>query len=338
MTDDLETRLGDLLEERGRVDQPSVDRVLGGIESLPDRRAGGRARLPLAALAAVVVLAVAGLALAALLRDPADIAAPLSPSPSVSSIAPSASPAAVSPTAPASPTLQPWPDWAVDLASQLACDGPPADLGNDVPAVPGPFDPAPTADGALDNIRITYQNLPASGFEPVLVEGHWALHRYLVDGRPKVLAVSTNQFPDVPSETRWEVVGLRACDPSEFDRADIGLVAGTIWLDADGDPVRTDVVTSYVGAGHCGWERTIWLSLFQPDYTQYFRDPRHELEEYSVVSFDPDVRLPKDATDTGLHTEEWHLFTIPSGRAVFMRTPDGRIELWPRAIEPIGCA
>ena len=59
-------------------------------------------------------------------------------------------------------------------------------------------------------------SLPASGFTSPLVDGHWALQRYLVDGRAKVHAVSTNQFPGAPTETRWQVVGLRACDPSEL--------------------------------------------------------------------------------------------------------------------------
>ena len=337
MTDDFESRLQELLEERARLEQGSVDRVLGSIDALPDRHRRLKSRFPLLAAAAAILLGTVVLGVAALLRDPADVATPVSPSSPTISADPSS--AAISPSlAPSvSVTPQSRPVWAIDLASQLDCDGALADLGNEVPPVPGPFDPAPTPDGALDNIRITYQNLPASGFEPVLVEGHWALHRYLVDGRAKVLVVSTNQFPDVDSETRWEVVGLRACDRSEFAEADFDPEANTIWLDAAGDPVRTDVITSSAGPGHCGWQRTVFLSLFDPDYTQYFRDPHADLAEYSVVQFDADARLPDDATDTGLHTDDWHLFTIPSGRAVFMRTPDGTIERWPRANQPVGC-
>lgn len=332
MNDDLETRLGELLEQRGKVDQSSVDRVLGGIESLPDRRGGGRARLPLAALAAVVVLAVAGLALATLLRDPADIATPTSPSPSTRSVAPSASPAAVSPTAPASPTTQPRPVWTFDLASNLDCDGAIADFGSDVGA--GAFEPLSTPDEALEVARIPYSNIPASGFEPALVDGDWALHRYLVDGRPKVHAVSTKGEEFAEFGPGWHVVGLRACDPSEYADAEFGPEANTIWFDDSDRPVRTDVVTSYDLS--C-LQRVVHLSLYTPDYTAYLRDPDGDLREDLVVPFDADTRLPSDAIDTGFHTEDWHLFTIPSGRAVFMRTPDGTIELWPRASEPVGC-
>ena len=112
-------------------------------------------------------------------------------------------------------------------------------------------------------------------------------------------------------------------------------MAGKVWLNAADAPARTDVITSYPGAGHCGWETTVFLTF---DRRQYLRDPKHVLKEYSVIAFDATSRLPADAVDAGFHTERWHLFTIPSGRAVFVRTTDGRIEVWPRASQVIGCA
>jgi hypothetical protein len=329
MNDDFETRLHDLLAERGKVEPDAVDRAVGAIVGLPDRRrTASPARL---VAAAVIALALIGLGLTVLLPRPADVATP-SPSPSMPSQA--ASPSAAARTSEPSPTAPPRPVWAMNVASHLDCDGPPSTIGMDVPTIPGPSDPGPTPDGALANILLTYWTLPASGYGPVLMDGNWALHRYLVDGRPKVHIVSTNLFPEVPSETRWEVVGLRACDPSEFAEADFGANANTIWRDAADEPVRTDVITSHVGPGHCGWERMIFLSLGD---LQYLRDPFGDLEAYTVVPFHPDARLPGDAVDTGMHTDEWHLFTIPSGRAVFVRTADGTYELWPRAKEPIGC-
>lgn len=288
-------------------------------------------------LAVTVIGSLVGLGLFLALRGPDEVTAPSMIAPTAT-LAPTLTSAQRQSTPSPSPTPEPRPAWVVDLVGQLECDGIPADFGEEVPDYPGPFEPAPTPDKALDIARMLYWNLPASGFEPTLVEGNWARHRYLVEGRPKAIAVSTNQYDEVPTETGWQVVGLRACDPSEFANSDFGPGATTIWLDAAGHPVRTtDVITSSVGPGHCGWERTIFLSL-GPNHTQYFRDPHHELEQYSVVPFDADVRLPDDATDTGLHTDEWHMFTIPSGRAAFMRTPDGTVELWPRARESIGCA
>jgi hypothetical protein len=335
MNDDLETRLDELLAERGKVSDDSVAHVLGSIDVLPPRSARS-ARLPFAAMAAVVLVAVVGLVIATSFRGPSEVATPTSPLPSIPSLTPSPSTAVVAPSS--SATMQPRPVWAMNLADHLDCEGPPSTMGMDVPAVPGPFDPAPRPEEALDNIRLTYSNLPTSGFTPPLVDGHWALHRYLVNGRAKVHAVSTNLFPEVPSETRWEVVGLRTCDPSEYADADFGPNAGTIWFDSNGDPVRTDRIYSHEGGSHCFGTTTVLLSYYDPEYTQYVRDPGVEFEQQVVVPFDPDVRLPSDAVDTGLHTDDWHLFTIPSGRAVFVRTADGTYELWPRAKEPIGCA
>ena len=329
MNDDLDQRLRDLLTERGTVAPDAIDRALRRTDALPERRRTRRST-PLAA-AAVVALAVIGLTLGVLLPRPTDVAKP-SPSPSVLSQAPSPSAAVITPEP--TPTVQPRPVWAMDVASHLDCDGPPSTMGMDVPPVPGPFDPGETPDRALENTLLTYWNLPASGYTPVLVDGHWALHRYLVDGRAKVHVVSTNEFPDVPSETRWEVVGLRACDRSEFAEAEFAPHANTIWLDASGNPARTDEITSHVGPAHCGWERTIFLSLAG---VQYIRDPYGDLEQDTVVAFHPDARLPDDAVDSGFHIDDWHVFTIPSGRAVFVRTRDGTYERWPRAKEPIGC-
>jgi hypothetical protein len=210
-------------------------------------------------------------------------------------------------------------------------------VGSDVPAVPGPIDPATTPDGALANILIPYSNLPVAGYAPTIVDGDWALYRYLVDGRAKIHAVGTNRFPDSPQETRWEVVGLRTCDPSEYADAEFGPNAGTIWSDAGGDPVRTDRIYSHEGGSHCFSATTVLLSYYDPEYAQYVRDPGVEFEQQLVVPYAADARLPDDAVDTGLHTDDWHLFSIPSGRAVFMRTAGGTYEMWPRASQPIGC-
>lgn len=332
MNDDLEPRLEGLLAERGKVEPGAVDRTLGAIDALPARRRAGRVA-PLSA-AAVIALAVIGLVLAVMLPRPADVATP-SPSPSVASEAPSPSSAVFTPEP--TPTIQPRPVWAIDLASHLDCEGPVlGGTGMDVPEVPAWLDLAPTPDGALQLIFTPFQNLPVSGYSPVLVDGHWALHRYFVDGRPKVHIVSHDQFLDAPN-AGWSVVGVRTCDPSEYADAAFGPQASTIWADAGGDPVRTDRISSHAWPSHCWDKRTVLLSFYDPDYTQYVRDPSGEFTQSTVVPYAADARLPEDAVDTGLHTDDWHLFTIPSGRAVFMRSANGTYEMWPAASQPIGC-
>ena len=139
------------------------------------------------------------------------------------------------------------PAWVNDLAGQLQCDGQPADFGQEVPVDPGPMDPAPTPEKALDIARLSYWNLPIRGFDRPHVEGAWARQRYVAGSQIKALVVSTNRFADVAGQTGWEVVGVRACDPSEFDSSDLNGLTATIWLDVNGRPVRTDLITSYQG-------------------------------------------------------------------------------------------
>jgi hypothetical protein len=202
MSDDLERRLKDVLADRSQVDPDAVERALDGIDALPARPA----RFPRSvAVAAVVMVAVVGVALVTLLRPDVDVMSP-----------PSAVPSASEPSRTVGPTLQPPPVWAVDLAGHLDCDGPPSSLGMETDPDPVPFDPRDTPEAALADYLRDFTSLPQSGYTTPLIDGHWALQRYLVPGRPKVHAVATNQFPGAPAETRWQVVGLRACDPAEF--------------------------------------------------------------------------------------------------------------------------
>jgi hypothetical protein len=212
------------------------------------------------------------------------------------------------------------PAWVADLEGQLDCDGPMNRMGQEVPGEVGPFDPAPTPERALDNLlRVgMYAWLPGGGFEPLHVEGHWA----------------QNEFPEVPQEVGWEIVGLRACDPSEFDPAD-GLPDGTIlWLDATGERMRAAQIFSRAGPGHCGWEGVTFLHIGD---ALYLRDPEGILAGRTALPFRVVDAVPGDAVDTGLHTANLRLFTVPDERVICVRSKDGTIERWGRATDPIGC-
>jgi hypothetical protein len=239
-------------------------------------------------------------------------------------------------TTAAGPTVEPGPFWVADLAGQLVCDGPVMDFGGEVPAEPGPMDPAATPAEALEYLLVArYAWLPATGWEPPQVEGPWALHRYVVDGRLKAIAVSTNRFPGIPDDVGWEVVGQRACDPSEFDPGDGLTDDTTLWLDAEGQRAPTARIFSRRGAGHCGWEAIIFLYV---EDKLYLRDLKGELADQTAGPFREVAALPADAVDTGLHTDNWHLFTVPDERFIYIRTNDGTIERWGRGSDDIGCA
>ena len=195
----------------------------------------------------------------------------------------------------------------------------------------------PISDGAIQGLLDTgmYAWLPAGGFEPPQIEGSWALHRYVVDGRLKVIAVSTNRFPGHTGDVGWEVVGLRACDPAEFDPGHGLTDDTTLWLDADGERVPADRIFSRPGPGHCEWQTAIFLHF---DGKLYLRDPEGVLADQTVGPFRTVAALPADAVDTDLHTPDWRLFTVPDDRFVYVRTTDGTIERWSRANDEIGCA
>ena len=201
MSDDLERRLEDLLDERGRVSAATQARTLDSIDRLPDRQR--RLMWPrLLAAAAVVALAVVALVSVAPSRRPPDVAAPsLSASPS-------------SPR----PTLQLRPVWAIDIASHLDCEGPPSSIGEEVTleSAARSDQASLTPDAAFDSIRRDYPMLPATGFTPTLVDDHWALQRYIADGRPKIHIVATDQVPGTPPGNGWRIVGIRTCDPAEY--------------------------------------------------------------------------------------------------------------------------
>jgi hypothetical protein len=232
-------------------------------------------------------------------------------------------------------TVEPAPSWAADLVGQLECDGPAPGLGGEVGEL-GAWDPGPTPDAALRLLLDAgmFASFPLRGFAPAVVEGHWARMEYRADGRIRAVAVATDRVADFPEGDGWHVVGIRACDASEFDPAD-GLTFGqTLWRDRDGALARSDRIQSSPGPEHCGWESAIFLWF---DGMQYLRDPNGVLAESTVVRFDPDAALPDDAIDTGLHTDDWRLFTTTKGDAVYVVTGTGAVERWGRARDQVGC-
>jgi hypothetical protein len=282
----------------------------------------------------IVASAVLTVTLIATCRAP--VGAPASSPPSSDEPPASPAPTATLTEAPSATSAGTRPVWVADLEGQLDCDGPMNRMGQEVPAEVGPFEPAPTPELALEGLLRAgmYAWLPGGGFEPPHLEGHWAQHRYVVDGSSKAIVISTNQFPEVPQEVGWEIVGLRACDPSEFDPAD-GLPDGTIlWLGATGEPMPAAKIFSRAGPGHCGWEDVTFLHI---EDELYLRDPEGVLAGKAALPFRVVDALPGDAVDTGLHTATQRLFRVADPRVVLVRGEDGTIERWGRALDQIGC-
>jgi hypothetical protein len=232
------------------------------------------------------------------------------------------------------PTAAPAPAWAADLAGQLQCDGPIANIGSEYPDAFGqPDASAGTAEAALAAFLgpgNPFASLPTAGFESLHDEPHWASFGHLVDGRPKAIVLLSDTSVIGPG---WTVVALRACDASEFDPAVPLTFPVTIWTDVAGNRVSTETIRSTGGPGHCGWDSAIWLHV---DGALYFRDPEGVMAEWTATPFEADASLPSTATDTGYRSGEIALWLDPGGDAYLVRLDV--VERWPRSTDPlIGC-
>lgn len=243
-----------------------------------------------------------------------------------------------SPTATADPTVpaslvmtpEPAPAWVADLAGQLECDGPVANLGSEYPEAFGRPDPLgddpESALGLFLGPGNMFASLPTGGFTQLHAEPHWASFVHVVDGRPKAIIVMTDttEFGAV-----WSVVALRACDASEFDPAVPLTFPVTIWKDVSGNAVSTESIRSNPGPGHCGWDSAIWLHV---GGELYFRDPQGVIGEWTKTRFEARAQLPTSATDSGYRSGDWSLW-LDAGKDAYM-VSSGNVERWPRSLNP----
>jgi hypothetical protein len=117
-----------------------------------------------------------------------------------------------------------------------------------------------------------------------------------------------------------------------------------------GEPVSIDVISTYDGPGHCGWEKARFLVVSWPIHTagdaepkaaQYVRDPEGVLGQEALQrALRTDATLPEDAKPTGYERDGTALWLADSDRQTTAYLVTGnppRIEAWPRADPPVGC-
>jgi hypothetical protein len=247
-------------------------------------------------------------------------------------------PLLTSPNPDASPTPAPSPalGWINDLGGQLECDGPVASIGGEVPNDGGVGLPGATPEDGLANFlgpNNPYASLPLEGYTLLHDVGHWASFGHVFDGQVKAIIVLTDLEEFQRDGTGWLVIGLRACDAAEFD-PDVPLTFPVaFWTDASGDRVSTEVIQSFSGPGHCGWESVTFLHV---DGQLYFRDPEAVMAEYTTSAFQLGAELPPTAVDTGYRRERWALWLDP-GEDAYVVIGD-TTERWPRSKDPmLGC-
>jgi hypothetical protein len=227
------------------------------------------------------------------------------------------------------------PSWALDLIGQLECDGPPATIGGEVGEIFDERVSPESPEAAMDAFVATsmYTGLPATGSQQADLEPHWARYMHRSDGKIKAVVVVGDAGEYLDPGT-WSVVGLRACDASEFVPGS-GFTGATIavWLDGEGNRVPTTSIHETAGPEHCRWEATTWLRL---DGSRYIRDPDGVLEWATMEPFDPDVDLPGDAISTRYHEGGSTIWLDSDHDAIYVVLSD-RVDRWPRAIGELGC-
>jgi hypothetical protein len=118
------------------------------------------------------------------------------------------------------------------------------------------------------------------------------------------------------------------------------------WTNADGCPVRLDIVMTRRGTDACGGPNVADILMGWPlgsshshrPYRIFLRDP-HEVFGNPHVSgaFDDDAERPADAVDTGYRQNGAELWMRPNDDGFVYLVFADRVEQWPRATPP-GCA
>ena len=175
-----------------------------------------------------------------------------------------------------------------------------------------------------------FASLPTAGYTLLHEEGHWASFVHVHGGLKTIIVLSD----DTELGPGWAVVGLRACDASEFDPAVPLTFPVTIWTDVNGDPVSTELVRSNPGPEHCGWHLAIFLNV---DDGLFFRDPEGVMSQWTTTTFAIVDSIPATAVDSGYRSGDTVLWLDPGADAYVVT--DERIERWPRSTDPIiACA
>ena len=187
-----------------------------------------------------------------------------------------------------------------------------------------------------------FLDIPQDGFVVERVEGDRVLFSYDVGERTRIAYIAAGGLRDPEGEIGWGIESWASCDPAELP-ADVSRELGVrVWHDQAGDPVPVARLTHHPGPEHCGWQDVTFLSAGGPGGTQYVADRSGEFAGEGLLrtTYDGDVVLPDDATDTGYEYDTWHLWLAGDRSSAYIVDVDdpSRVERWPAAKEQIACA
>jgi len=178
------------------------------------------------------------------------------------------------------------------------------------------------------------------GLREVRREADRVLYVDEVDGRTRQAAV-VHRGRSVTGSTGWYVETWARCDWAELPPAWAQEQGTEVWSDAAGHRVPTSRVQSSAGPAHCGWQDMTFLGLDGGDldggqtYVEH-PDPAY-YPDYFTVAYRRDADLPADAVDTGYERGGRHLWLAPDASRAFVGTRSS-VAVWPRTVQPLGCA
>ena len=125
---------------------------------------------------------------------------------------------------------------------------------------------------------------------------------------------------------------------------------GSQWYGPDGDevPMDSNVINAITGPDHCDWQSGVMMHVGWPlghdaadisESRQYFRDPESVFPHKGFMAkFGEDVKLPREAEDTGFRTDFMELWLVPGDDTAAYLVFSDHVERWPRSKEVVACA
>jgi len=135
----------------------------------------------------------------------------------------------------------------------------------------------------------------------------------------------------------WYLESWARCDFAELPRSFTDSLGLQIWTDPAGNPVPTTKIESWTGAAHCDWESMTFLYLDGDEEAAFVRAPQPDLGEFFAEPYVEHAELPADAKDTGFTRDGNRLWVSADRQRAYVGAADD-VEVWPRTIQPLGCA
>ncbi len=195
-----------------------------------------------------------------------------------------------------------------------------------------------TADSAEEALEVARSEWRFGGQQEGLVvareEDDRVLYVVEVDGVAKqAVVVRDGPATEGAGGPGWYVESWAHCDYAELPRSFTDSIGLQIWTDAAGRPVPTRIVESWTGPEHCEWQSMTFLNLGKAEYV---RDPLPGLGAFFDEAYEAHAELPAAAVDTGFQRDGDRLWLSPGRQRAFVGSEDD-VEVWPRALEHLGC-